>query len=168
MRAARLCAINAVYEQYRVPSNHVYLRINQRNVHGAAIRGLANTNAGNITYPDVTHRTLQLCHLVASPPPALPSRLTPPFLPLPSPRHPSSILSLYIVPGFSFWHYLFIALCNIRGYSSTVSGKVNSRIIRVHKWNRSVPRVDVFAEDVLSWYWWENRSCEVYNGVEMG
>lgn len=29
-RPPRLCAINAVYEQYRVPPNHVYLRINQR------------------------------------------------------------------------------------------------------------------------------------------
>lgn len=82
------------------------------------------------------------------------------------PRHPSSILRVAL--RFSFRHYLFIVLRNILGYSRIVQKSKSSRIIHVHKWYRLIPRVDVFAENMLTRYWWENRSFETYNRCEIG
>lgn len=142
-RPPRLCAINAAYEQYRVPPNHVYLRINQRprghhpwdRQHKRGEHNITQCHAQNFTTLPSRRRFSTSSS----------SSVTPPSLSLSSPpsrcpRHSplgapfGAAPPLLHQPGrFPLGRYLFIASCNIRRIQREWPFQKLSRIIRAGK-----------------------------------
>lgn len=120
-RPPRLCAINAVYEQYRVPPNHVYLRINQQRPRGhhpwdrqhkRGEHNITRCHAQDFT----TLPSRRFSSSISSSSSSLDSSVSAsiPFSLFSSPfEYPPR--RLYAAQAFSSRCYLFIASCNIRG-----------------------------------------------------